>query len=131
MMEKFCRGVIVVVLLAGLVCGLARAEVEVVSVEKIWGGSDYCAFTDLVRFGGKWYCVFREADAHVYGRDGVIRVIVSDAGARRRSAALLAEDGVDLRDPKISVAAPTTNVTTTMRNFLDLSFAMKGIMPPD
>jgi hypothetical protein len=95
----------VAVLLAGLVCGLARAEVEVVSVEKIWGGVDYCAFTDLVRFGGKWYCVFREGEAHVYGRDGTIRVIVSDDGVKWRSAAVLAEDGVDLRDPKISVTA--------------------------
>jgi hypothetical protein len=39
----------------------------------------------------------------VYGRDGKIRVIVSDDGKTWQSAALLADDGIDLRDPKFSI----------------------------
>ncbi len=75
---------------------------ELVSVRKIWDQAPHNAFTDLIRFHDRWYCTFREADGHVKG-DGKLRVIVSENGDTWRSAALLAEDGVDLRDPKLSV----------------------------
>lgn len=75
---------------------------EVRSVAKIWDQAQHNAFTDLIRFDGGWLCVFREAERHVYGRDGQIRVIWSKDGEQWESAALLSEKGVDLRDPKIS-----------------------------
>lgn len=75
----------------------------VVEVQRIWDGAKHSAFTDLVRFQGKWFCTFRESDAHVFGGAGTIRVIVSEDGKAWESAALLREEGVDLRDPKISV----------------------------
>ena len=33
---------------------------EIVSGERIWDFAPHNAFTDLVRFGGVWYCTFRE-----------------------------------------------------------------------
>ncbi len=80
-----------------------REEPVLVEVTKIWDRAPYNSFTDLIRFGGKWYCVFREGEKHVYGEDGKIRVIVSDDGRSWESAALLAEEGKDLRDPKLAV----------------------------
>jgi hypothetical protein len=76
---------------------------SLLSVTKIWDAGKHNAFTDLIRFDGRWFCTFREADAHV-GGDGRIRVLVSNSGERWESAALIAEEGVDLRDPKLSIA---------------------------
>ena len=75
---------------------------EIVEVKKIWDAGGHNAFTDLIRWRERWWCTFREAAAHV-GGDGVIRVITSADGAAWESAAALAEQGVDLRDPKFSV----------------------------
>lgn len=78
-------------------------ELKLVEVSKIWDQGPHNAFTDLIRFDDQFFCTFREAEHHVYGRDGRIRVIASDDGKTWRSAALLAEKGVDLRDPKFSI----------------------------
>lgn len=78
------------------------AEPELVSIEKIWDKGKHNAFTDLIRWHGKWYCTFREADAHV-GGDGQLRVLESADGKAWESAALVSEKGIDLRDPKVSV----------------------------
>jgi len=59
---------------------------------------------DLTRFHDKWYCTFRESEGHV-GGDGKLRVLESIDGDRWSSAALLTEEGVDLRDPKLSITA--------------------------
>lgn len=81
----------------------AASEPQLLSVKKIWDAGEHNAFTDLIRFHGKWFCTFRESAAHV-GGDGKIRVLVSDEGERWESAALLTEAGIDLRDPKFSIA---------------------------
>lgn len=87
------------------VADTAAPRLELVGeVQKIWDAGKHNAFTDLIRFQDRWYCTFREADAHV-GGDGKLRVLVSADGAKWESAALLAEKGIDLRDPKLSVAA--------------------------
>jgi len=78
------------------------AQPEIVSVTKIWDQGKHNAFTDLIRWRGKWYCSFRESDAHV-GGDGQLRVLVSDEGDKWQSAALISEAGIDLRDPKMSI----------------------------
>lgn len=75
---------------------------QVVSVKKIWDGGGHNAFTDLIRFNGEWFCTFRESEGHVAG-DGKIRVLTSHDGDKWISASLLTEDGVDLRDPKLSI----------------------------
>jgi hypothetical protein len=80
----------------------SSASAEIVSVKKIWDKGAHNAFTDLIRFQGKWYCTFREAEGHVKG-DGRLRALVSSDGDAWESAALLAEEGIDLRDPKLLV----------------------------
>ncbi|MEK0448680.1 MAG: hypothetical protein RL088_948 [Verrucomicrobiota bacterium] len=73
-----------------------------VNVQKIWDAAPHNAFTDLARWNNTYWIVFREADAHV-GGDGKIRVIRSATGDKWESAALISEEGIDLRDPKICV----------------------------
>ena len=75
---------------------------EIISVEKIWDRAPYNSFTDLSRHQGRWYCVFREGVSHA-GDTGVVRVIVSEDARQWRSAAVVSEAGIDLRDPKLSV----------------------------
>lgn len=78
---------------------------EIISVGKIWDRAPHSAFTDLVRYQGKWFCTFREGERHAGGRNGRLRVLVSEDGDGWKSAALVTEEGVDLRDPKLSVMA--------------------------
>jgi len=78
------------------------AEPELLSVRKIWDQGAHNAFTDLIRFQDKWFCSFREGDGHV-GGDGKLRILESTDGETWKSAALLAETGIDLRDPKLSI----------------------------
>lgn len=86
-----------------VLAGLASAtEPKVVSLARIWDQGRHNAFTDLIRWKDRWYCTFREADAHV-GGDGLIRVLTSTDGAKWESAAGITEKGVDLRDPKLSI----------------------------
>src|SRR5262249_37771901 len=75
---------------------------EIVSITKIWDKGPHNAFTDLIRWRDKWYCTFREADAHV-GGDGKLRVVEAVDGKEWESVCLIAEVGIDLRDPKLSV----------------------------
>ena len=69
---------------------------------RIWDKAPHNAFTDLLRYDGRWYCVFREGSKHV-SPDGSLRVIVSDDGTTWESLALVTHPDADLRDAKISV----------------------------
>lgn len=73
-----------------------------VDVRKIWDQAPHNAFTDLVRHQERWYCVFREGQAHV-SPDGALRVLTSEDGESWTSAALLTSGNSDLRDAKITV----------------------------
>lgn len=75
---------------------------RLVSVQRIWDSAPHNAFTDLIRFRGRWYCVFREGTRHV-SPDGALRVITSDDGIEWESAALITSNSSDLRDAKLSV----------------------------
>ncbi len=77
-------------------------KVELVSVERIWDAAPHNAFTDLIRFRGRWYCSFREGSAHV-SPDGTVRVITSDDGREWMSAFQVSIENADLRDPKLSI----------------------------
>jgi len=86
--------------------GIARihdAVARLVSVRRIWSRAPHNAFTDLIRFRKRWYCALRESKNHA-GDIGRVRVITSADGTDWTSAALFSEKGVDLRDPKLSVA---------------------------
>ncbi|WP_220498370.1 sialidase family protein [Rhodopirellula sp. JC639] len=73
-----------------------------VDVQRIWDAAPHNAFTDLVRFRDRWYCVFREGQKHV-SPDGALRVLTSADGDNWESAALVTSDKYDLRDAKITV----------------------------
>src|SRR5439155_10261884 len=82
--------------------GVAQGDAELLEVRKIWDRAPHNAFTDLVRFKGRWFCVFREGTAHV-SPDGALRVISSKDGKDWVSAALLTQPNADLRDAKITI----------------------------
>src|SRR5258705_12334682 len=76
-----------------LISATARAgsrprQPELLEVRKIWDHAPHNAFTDLIRFKGNWFCVFREGQAHV-SADGALRVITSKDAQTWTSAALL------------------------------------------
>jgi len=109
-------------LLCSLLAATATAEddgsLQLVESRRIWDKAPHNAFTDLIRFKDRWYCVFREAEGHG-SQDGVLRVITSPEGADWESAALIGltlQDlndlkpevppegpGMDLRDPKVCI----------------------------
>ncbi len=78
------------------------SDPKIVSVRRIWDRGEHNAFTDLCRFRDRWWCTFREAKDHGPSI-GKVRLIVSHDGDDWQAAALLEEDGVDLRDPKLSI----------------------------
>lgn len=98
-------GPAVAVLMASLiparVCG-GEPAATLVEVRKIWDQAPHNAFTDLVRFKDRWFCVFREGKGHV-SPDGALRVITSVDGRQWESAARLTSPHGDLRDAKITV----------------------------
>jgi len=91
----------VLVALGAAVAG-AEESVKLVEVRKIWDQAPHNAFTDLIRFQTRWFCVFREGKGHV-SPEGALRVITSNDGEEWESAALITSDTGDLRDAKITV----------------------------
>ena len=86
----------------------AAAQQISYSVEKIWGnGTTHCAFSSLVHFKGRYYCSFREGVSHIFDKDGKaegkVRILTSEDGVKWESVAYVGKEGVDLRDPKLSV----------------------------
>ncbi len=79
-------------------------SLELEGVSRVWDAAPHQAFTDLVSYRGELVLAFREGDSHVGGTGGAIRVLSSRDGESWRSRTLLAEEGLDLRDPKLSVA---------------------------
>ena len=83
-----------------------RTTIQTVQTQRIWEGG-YCAFTSLVKYKDRYYCSFREGDAHLFDKDGKAegkaRIIVSDDGEKWEPLWLYEKEGMDLRDPKLSV----------------------------
>lgn len=75
---------------------------RLIEVRRIWDQAPHNAFTDLIRFQDKWFCVFREGATHV-SPDGVLRVLTSSDGQSWQSAAVIKDERGDLRDAKIMV----------------------------
>ena len=80
----------------------AETPVQVVDSRRDRNAAPHNAFTDLVRFQDRWFCVFREGEGHV-SPDGALRVITSMDGVEWQSAARITSATSDLRDAKISV----------------------------
>lgn len=92
------------------VCGFTYAKAggtkhqDSIVVTKIWDKSGHQAFTDLIRFKNAFYCSFREGESHVASASsGKIRILRSTDGDNWKSVALLEINGLDLRDPKLSI----------------------------
>src|SRR5688500_4263385 len=88
--------------LAILFASVLAAEPSITEVRKIWDSAPHNAFTDLVRYKGEFFCVFREGTGHV-SPDGKLRVISSKDGQQWTSAALISSPNGDLRDAKIAI----------------------------
>lgn len=77
------------------------------SAQLIWQTEGHCAFTDMEQFLGTYYITFREAASHIFDKEGKaegrIRILASADGTHWESVALLQKEGMDLRDPKLSV----------------------------
>jgi hypothetical protein len=99
----------------------SAAEGKLVEVRRIWDRAPHNAFTDLVRFQGRWYCAFREGKSHV-SDDGKLRVVSSSDTQEWTPVALMAWDGGDVRDAKLSIAADRR---------LMLSGAVRFLKPKD
>jgi hypothetical protein len=91
---------------------LAAGKAELVDVRKIWDAAPHNAFTDLIRFRGRWYCAFREGAGHV-SPDGALRILESRDGERWQPVALVTSQSADLRDPKLCVAPGNRLMLTT------------------
>lgn len=72
------------------------------SIDKIWDRAPHSALTDLIKWREKWWCIFREADEHYGGRNGILRLLQSDNGIVYQLVATIEMEGWDLRDPKLS-----------------------------
>jgi hypothetical protein len=80
----------------------APREARVIGSQMIWDAAPHNAFTDLIRWNDRWYCSFREGSEHA-SYDGKVRILVSTDGHQWESVAQFADEGRDLRDPKLCV----------------------------
>lgn len=103
-MKRFWIGCCLLVSVVGATMQQAGSGMaaELVRVDRIWDQAHHNAFTDLARFKGQWFCVFREGTRHV-SDDGSLRVLRSEDGSKWESVALIESDDSDLRDAKLSV----------------------------
>lgn len=81
-----------------------RVKLELASVNRIWGGDGHDGFTTIIERNGTLFCAFRHASSH-NSRDGKIQVIKSEDGDNWENEVILSLDGLDLRDPKLSINA--------------------------
>jgi hypothetical protein len=94
-------------LLAFCMSAQAQPKEETMDLRRIWDRGGHNAFTDIAFFKNKLYVVLREGAGHIPNKDntgnGIIRVLSSVDGEYWESAGTIELEGVDLRDPKISV----------------------------
>ena len=102
MWKIFCAALFLLGSMSGAGADEAKDGAALVDVRKIWDQAPHNAFTDLVRFNDKWFCVFREGTAHV-SPDGALRVITSKDGKDWASASLVTRPDSDLRDAKLTI----------------------------
>jgi len=70
----------------------------------IWKRAKHNAFTDLIRFKGRWLCIFREGNGHA-GDNGKLCLISSDDGDIWQLSHEFILPERDLRDGKLSITA--------------------------
>ena len=97
-------------------------------VSKIYSDENYNAFTSLIKFNGNFYCAFRSGENHVYGKEGVIKIIASKDGVKWRDVDLISLEGYDLRDPKLSIT-PDGRIMATMGGSIYKGKTLLGGIP--
>ena len=104
-MRQYCCIVFLTLCIAVTVNAENGKYKDSIQISKIWDKGEHNAFTDLIRFKNRFYCSFREGASHVgsKGKNGKVRILTSKDGKQWESIVLLEVDGVDLRDPKLSV----------------------------
>ena len=104
---QFCLFAALAFLCAGCARTVENEVATTVTVQKIWDAGTHAAFTSLVKFKGEYYCTFREGWGHVFddegNAEGKIRILRSKDGRHWHPAACIGLEGMDLRDPKLSV----------------------------
>lgn len=99
-MYKFILGLFVLCILQA--CSKNSTPNPNLEVRTIWTNKSYCAFTDIIKFHDRWFCVFREGVSHL-SANGFIRVLVSDDSNEWKSHSVLKVSNADLRDPKLMI----------------------------
>ena len=102
MNREVLYAVVSLLLCASHAFAAAPVTAEVLEVRKIWDEAPHNAFTDLIRWNGRFYCVFREGRGHV-STDGRVRVLESEDTAIWESIAVISLEAYDLRDAHVSV----------------------------
>lgn len=128
--DNLMRKIAILLLLLAVKTAVGQ-ETTGISVTKIWDEPPHNAFTDLIRFRGEFYCSFREGASHVPngpGTDGVVRIMRSVDGKNWESVAVLAKEGVDLRDPKLSIT-PSGQLMVMMGGSIYEGQQLKGFTP--
>lgn len=78
-----------------------------ISTSVAYHSNKYSAFTSLEYRNNYFYCAFREGDTHVSTKgddNGVVKILTSKDGEKWNEVLLYALTGIDLRDPKLSLA---------------------------
>jgi hypothetical protein len=94
---------VLIFLFTGCATKKAINNPEKIEIQKIWDQAPHSAFTDLLRFNNAFFCTFREGPGHVSGANGTARVLKSQDGKSWQSLASFKMEGMDVRDPKLSV----------------------------
>lgn len=97
-MKKWC--IFIVAVMQSLLL-----ESQDIKTFTVWSRNDYSAFTSLVHYNRRFYCVFRESDSHIgsSGNNGIIRIMSSRNGKHWRKFLTFSDENIDFRDPKLSV----------------------------
>ncbi len=91
----------------------AQTNAKDIKVSRIYSDENYNAFTSLIKFKDKFYCAFRSGEKHVYGKDGIIKILTSKDGSAWKEIGVIGLKGFDLRDPKLSIT-PDGRIMVTM-----------------
>ena len=76
---------------------------KILSVKKVYDVQRHCAFSDLIKWKGNWYLVFRASDDHAYTQNGTIEVLKSSDGSVWEPEISYESAEKDLRDPKFDI----------------------------
>ena len=105
-------------------------KTQLVQCRMISARAQHNAYTDLLQFRNRWFCVFREGMSAA-SRDGAVRVLSSADGEVWIPSAFLSLPDADLREPKLSDTPDGRLLLTAVATFLDYSRRTVAWLSPD